>query len=61
MNDSLWDKVKKFLGEKALVAIERLGGMIVCLIGVQMLASGIVSFIRDNFDITYEKASQFLG
>lgn len=47
---------KKFLGEKGLKAIERLGGMLICLIGVQMLASGSVDFVKDKFFVP-EKAT----
>lgn len=39
------------LGEKGLVAFERLGGMIVALIGVQMFASGTVDFVKASFNI----------
>jgi multiple antibiotic resistance protein len=43
--------IKKVLGEKGLIAIERLGGMLVCLIGVQMLAQGILSLVKEFFSI----------
>ncbi len=43
--------IKKLLGEKGLVAIERLGGMLVCLIGVQMFASGTLLIVKDFFKI----------
>lgn len=41
--------IKKLLGEKVLQAVERLGGMIVCLIGIQMFAKGIIDLIKENF------------
>jgi len=41
--------IKKFLGEKWLMAMERLGGMIVCLIGVQMLVTGIIYTVKEHF------------
>jgi len=41
--------IKKFLGEKGLMAMERLGGMIVCLIGVQMLVTGIIYTVKEHF------------
>lgn len=41
--------IRNFLGEKGLKTIERLGGMIVCLIGIQMFTSGIISLIKENF------------
>lgn len=44
--------VKQLLGEKGLVAVERLGGMLVCLIGIQMLTNGILLLVREYFGIT---------
>ncbi len=41
--------IKNFLGEKGLMAMERLGGMIVCLIGIQMLVTGIIGTIKEHF------------
>ncbi len=43
--------VKKFLGEKGLQAVERLGGMIICLIGLDMLTKGIIMAVKENFVI----------
>jgi len=43
--------IKQLLGEKGLVAIERLGGMLVCLIGVQMFASGTLLIVKEFFQI----------
>ncbi len=43
--------IKQILGQKGLVAVERLGGMLVCLIGIQMLTSGILLLVRDYFSI----------
>ncbi len=43
--------IKQILGEKGLVAVERLGGMLVCLIGVQMFTNGILGLVRDYFHI----------
>lgn len=43
--------IKKLLGEKGLIAIERLGGMLVCLIGVQMFASGTLLVVKEFFQI----------
>ena len=37
------------LGEKGLIALEKLGGMIVCLIAVQMFATGAANFIKEAF------------
>ena len=43
--------IKKILGEKGLVAVERLGGMLVCLIGIQMFTGGILLLVKDYFSI----------
>ena len=43
--------IKELLGERALVAVERLGGMLVCLIGVNMLAEGILNLVNEFFKI----------
>ncbi len=38
--------IRKFLGEKGLTAMERLGGMLICLIAVKMLAYGILELFQ---------------
>ncbi len=43
--------IKKLLGEKGLIAVERLGGMLVCLIGIQMFTSGTLLLVKDYFKI----------
>lgn len=43
--------IKQILGEKGLVAVERLGGMLVCLIGIQMFTSGTLNLVKDYFSI----------
>lgn len=43
--------VKYGLGERGLMAFERLGGMIVALIAVQMFASGAVGFVKESFNL----------
>lgn len=43
--------IKQILGEKGLVAVERLGGMLVCLIGIQMLTSGTLLLVKEYFSI----------
>jgi len=44
--------IKRILGDKGLVAVERLGGMLVCLIGIQMLTSGILLLVKEYFKIS---------
>lgn len=41
--------IKRLLGVKGLIAVERLGGMLVCLIGIQMIVSGIMTVIKESF------------
>jgi len=41
--------IKDYLGEKGLQAIEKLGGMLICLIGIQMFANGVVSLVKNSF------------
>ena len=43
--------IKKLLGEKGLTAVERLGGMLICLIGIQMFANGTLLIVKDFFRI----------
>lgn len=43
--------IKKILGERGLVAVERLGGMLVCLIGVSMLTKGVFDIVKDVFNL----------
>ncbi len=43
--------IKQILGEKGLLAIERLGGMLICLIGIQMLTSGSLTLVSEYFAI----------
>jgi len=42
---------KDGLGEKGLVAFERLGGMIVALIAVQMFATGAIDLVKMSFNL----------
>ena len=41
--------IKDYLGEKGLEAVERLGGMVIVLIGIQMCALGIVDLVKESF------------
>ncbi len=43
--------LKDGLGEKGLIAFERLGGMIVALIAVQMFATGTIELVKTSFGI----------
>ena len=41
--------IKFLLGQKGLLACERLGGMLICLIAIQMLMSGIIHLVKEQF------------
>jgi len=41
--------IKYLVGEKGLVAFERLGGLLICFIAIQMIASGTISLVKENF------------
>ncbi len=41
--------IKLFLGQKGLVACERLGGMVISLIAVQMFTTGVVGLVQNKF------------
>jgi multiple antibiotic resistance protein len=41
--------IKRILGEKGLLAVEKLGGMLICLIGIEMFSSGVVLLMKTNF------------
>jgi multiple antibiotic resistance protein len=39
--------IKHLLGERGLAACQRLGGMLICLISVQMFSSGAIKLVQD--------------
>ncbi|MCH9621528.1 MAG: hypothetical protein S4CHLAM20_09500 [Chlamydiia bacterium] len=41
--------IKYLVGEKGLIAFERLGGLLICFIAIQMIASGTISLVKENF------------
>lgn len=41
--------IQKYLGDKGMQAVERLGGMLVILIAIQMFSSGVIQMVKDNF------------
>jgi multiple antibiotic resistance protein len=43
--------LQSFFGQKGLAALQKLGGMIFCLISLNMIATGIITFIKDNFPL----------
>jgi multiple antibiotic resistance protein len=46
--------IKKILGDKGLIAVERLGGMLVCLIGINMTTTGIMHLVQNHFKIVVQ-------
>lgn len=45
----LASNIKYLVGEKGLLAFERLGGLLICFIAVQMIASGTIHIVKANF------------
>jgi multiple antibiotic resistance protein len=43
--------IKYFLGTKGLIACQRLGGMLICLIAVKMFTSGIMVLLQQAFHV----------
>ena len=41
--------IKKYLGEKGVQAVERLGGMLIFLIGIQMFCVGAINIVKEYF------------
>lgn len=44
--------IKLFLGQKGLIACERLGGMVISLIAVQMFTSGVTGLVQNSLKMT---------
>ena len=45
----LASNIKYLVGEKGLIAFERLGGLLICLIAVQMITSGTIKTVKEHF------------
>lgn len=41
--------IKHIVGERGLIAFERFGGLLMCLISIQMITSGIIKQVKTNF------------
>jgi multiple antibiotic resistance protein len=46
----LCSNIKYFLGKKGLLACQKLGGMLISLIAVQMICTGVTHILRDTFE-----------
>ena len=44
--------LKNLLGTKGLNALQRLGGMLICLLAVQMISSSCISLIKSSFQLS---------
>lgn len=44
--------IRYLVGERGLVAFERLGGLLISLIAIQMISSGVVKLVKQNFPST---------
>lgn len=41
--------IRRILGEKGIVACERLGGMLIILLAVKMISAGVIALVKNNF------------
>ncbi len=41
--------IKRILGEKGILAVEKIGGMIIILLGIEMFTKGIINIVKANF------------
>jgi multiple antibiotic resistance protein len=48
--------IKHWLGKRGLVACQKLGGMLISLIAVQMICTGAINLLKDAFPSTQEKS-----
>lgn len=44
-------RIKRILSKQMFVAMERFGGLLMCLIAVQLILMGIIHLIKDNFSL----------
>jgi multiple antibiotic resistance protein len=52
----LSSNIKYFLGKKGLLACQKLGGMLISLIAVQMICTGVTHVLQDAFHIPHQEA-----
>lgn len=43
--------IKKILGDKGLLAVEKLGGMLICFIGIEIFTTSIIKILKDSLII----------
>ena len=41
--------IKRVLGDTGILAVEKIGGMIIILLGIEMLTKGIIGVVKANF------------
>lgn len=49
--------IKDVLGQKGLNAMQRFGGMLICLISVQMVATGTIERVKESFPAVHSAAA----
>lgn len=52
----LSSNIKHFLGKKGLLACQKLGGMLISLIAIQMICTGVTYVLREAFYIPHNKS-----
>ena len=41
--------IKRAIGDRGLIALERFGGLLMCLISIQLISSGLIQQVKGNF------------
>ncbi|HEU64795.1 MAG: hypothetical protein KR126chlam4_00089 [Candidatus Anoxychlamydiales bacterium] len=41
--------IKRVLGDKGILAVEKIGGMIIILLGIEMFTKGVIEVVKANF------------
>jgi multiple antibiotic resistance protein len=53
--------IRSLIGEKGLIAFERFGGLLMCLISIQMIATGIIQQVKINFNCSPKPAQEVVS
>lgn len=53
----LSSNIKYFLGKKGLLACQKLGGMLISLIAVQMICTGVMHLLQEAFHVPHTETS----
>jgi multiple antibiotic resistance protein len=49
--------IRHIVGEKGLAAFQRLGGLLISLVAVQMITSGIINLVKESFHLKTTEAA----